>query len=134
MSILEVDRRTLRLFAPGDVLAILAFVFVGELQHGMLAFDASSPLRYVAVVAPFLVAWAILAPVLGAYSDSARTARGLVAWTALAWIGADLLAQGLLATGAFPETADPVFFVVAGLFGGLFLLVARGLSLLASRV
>jgi len=128
MTLLDVDRRTLRLFVLPDLVAILAFVFVGELQHGMLGFDAARPLRFLAVAAPFLIGWAIAGPVLGAYGASARTARGLLGWSVLAWVGADVLAQVLLATGAFPEVVDPIFFVVAGVFGGVFLLVARGIA------
>lgn len=131
MRLFEVDGRALRAFVLADVVAIVAFVFVGEYQHGMLGLDAATPLRFVAVTAPFLIGWAVAGPSLGAYSAAALRPRGALARGALAWLAADVLAQGLLFTGAFPEVPNRVFFVVTAIFGGVFLLVARGVVLLA---
>jgi len=133
MSILTVDRETVRLFAAADAVAILAFVLAGEYQHSMLAYDAANPLRFVAVVAPFAVAWVVAAPLLRAYGPGARSWRGLFGWTLLSWLGADVLAQILLLSGVFPIGFDPVFAAVVAGFGTLFLWIARSAALLASR-
>ncbi|GGL21326.1 hypothetical protein GCM10009037_00730 [Halarchaeum grantii] len=128
MSLLDVDRRTLRLFALPDAAAILAFVLVGEYQHSMLAYSLTHPLRLVGVLLPFVGAWAVVAPALRAYSARARSWRGLLGWTVLSWLVADALAQALLASRLFPIDFDPIFAVVVAVFGTLFLLVARGLA------
>lgn len=129
MSLLDVDGRSLRLYALPDAVAIVAFVLVGELQHDYLAADAANPLRFVAVLAPFLVGWVLVAPPLGAYGPDVRSPRGLLGWTLLGWVGGDVVAQLLLATGLFPDAPDVQFFAVTAVFGGLFLLVARGVAL-----
>ncbi|GAA0302394.1 DUF3054 domain-containing protein [Halarchaeum salinum] len=126
MSLLDVDRRTVRTFAIADLLAIVAFVLVGEFQHGMLAYSLTHPLRFLGVLAPFLVGWVVAAPLCRAYSTRTDAARGLVGWTVASWLVADALGQALLLTGAFPVGYDPVFAVVVAVFGTLFLLLARG--------
>ncbi|WP_435096485.1 DUF3054 domain-containing protein [Halarchaeum sp. P4] len=132
MSLLDVDRRTVRLFVLPDLVAILAFVLVGEYQHEMLAYTLTHPLRFLGVVAPFLVGWAVAASVLRAYSTRARSWRGLIGWTLLSWVVADALAQGLLLTGIFPIDFNEVFAVVVAVFGGLFLCIARGVTFFAA--
>ncbi|WP_020222703.1 DUF3054 domain-containing protein [Halarchaeum acidiphilum] len=128
MALLDVDRRTLRLFALPDLVAIVAFVIVGEYQHGRLAASAANPRHLLGVLVPFVVGWAIAAPLLRAYSARTNGLRGLVGWTVLAWLAADVVGQALLATGAFSIGFDPVFLVVVAIFGSLFLLIARGVT------
>ncbi|MBP1955599.1 hypothetical protein J2752_002522 [Halarchaeum rubridurum] len=128
MSFLDVDSRTVRAFALADLVAIVAFVLVGEYQHGMLAYTATHPLRLLGVLAPFLVGWLVAAPLGRAYSTRTHGPRGLVGWTVLSWLAADALGQALLGTGAFPIGYDPVFAVVVAVFGSLFLLITRGVA------
>ncbi|MBP2250920.1 hypothetical protein J2754_001237 [Halarchaeum solikamskense] len=128
MSLLDVDRRTVRTFALADLVAIVAFVLVGEYQHGMLVYTATHPLRFLGVLAPFLVGWIAAAPLLRAYSVRTHDPRGLVGWTLASWLAADVLGQALLLSGAFPIGYDPIFAVVVAVFGSLFLLLTRGVA------
>jgi len=128
MSLLNVDRRTVRTFALADLVAIVAFVLVGEHQHGMLAYTATHPLRFLGVLAPFLIGWIVAAPLLRAYSTRTHAPRGLVGWTVASWLTADVIGQALLFSGVFPIGYDPIFAVVVAVFGSLFLLITRGVT------
>lgn len=116
----RVDRGTARSFLPGDVAAILLFVVLGELRHGVD--PVSMPARFAGTAVPFLLGWLLVAPLAGAYAARLRSSAGrLAAVTAGAWVGAAALAQVVRATDPFPGNADPVFFLVAVGFGGLLL-------------
>lgn len=121
MNPVDADARAFVRFLPGDLLAILAFVLVGELQHGGLTAE-----RYAGSLLPFLLGWLVAAPFFGAYSsDSLESTRSALLLAVITWLGADLAGQLLRGTTTFPGDANPQFFVVALLFGGLFLTAAR---------
>lgn len=116
----RVDRGTVLSLLPGDVAAILLFVVVGELRHGVD--PVTMPGRFAGTAIPFLVGWLVVAPLAGAYAARLRSGLGrLVATTASAWVAAAAVAQVLRATEPFPGDADPVFFLVTVGFGGLLL-------------
>ncbi|MFB6268612.1 MAG: DUF3054 domain-containing protein [Halobacterium sp.] len=121
MEIYEADPRAVVRFLPGDLAAILLFVLAGTISHGSL-----TPNRYAGVLLPFLVGWFVVSPLAGGYDetvlDSTRAALG---YAAASWVGADFLAQVLRGTVYFPGNADPQFFLVALLVGGVFLVAAR---------
>jgi hypothetical protein len=121
MNLVDADGRAFVRFLPGDLLAILAFVLVGELQHGGLTAQ-----RYAGALVPFLVGWLVTAPSFGAYSsDTLESTRSALILAVTTWLGADLIGQGLRGTATFPGEANPQFFVVAFVFGGLFIVAAR---------
>jgi len=124
----DVDRRTVARFAVGDVVAILAFVTVGEYQHNEYLFSASRLPELGAHLAgagiPFLVGWIVGSWALSAYGDLDSWQR-LVGTTLGAWLVADVVGQLLRGTAAFPGDASVTFFAVAGLFGAVFLLIWR---------
>lgn len=121
MSFLDIDDRAVVRYLPGDLLAILLFVFLGELQHGGLTAE-----RYAGVLLPFLIGWLAIAPVVGAYGEpTADSARSAIVFALAGWLGADFLGQVLRGTEYFPGNADPQFFLVTLLFGGLLLAAAR---------
>lgn len=121
MNLVDADGRAFVRFLPGDLLAILAFVLVGELQHGGLGAQ-----RYAGALLPFLIGWLVVAPLFGAYSsDTLESTRSALLLAVTTWLGADLLGQLLRGTATFPGNANPQFFVVALAFGGLFLVAAR---------
>lgn len=114
----RVDRGTVLAFLTGDVAAILVFVALGELRHGVNPVTMSG--RFAGAAVPFLLGWAFVAPLAGAYSHRIRSGTGrLVAVTLAAWVGAAAVAQVVRATEPFPGDADPVFFLVTVGFGGL---------------
>ena len=121
MSLLDIDERALVRYLPGDLLAVFLFVFLGELQHGGLTAE-----RYAGVLLPFLVGWLAVAPVVGAYSErTVDSARSAVVFALAGWLGADFLGQVLRGTELFPGNANPQFFLVALLFGGVLLAAGR---------
>jgi hypothetical protein len=121
MNLIDANGRAFVRFLPGDLLAILAFVLVGELQHGGLGAQ-----RYAGALLPFLVGWLVVAPILGAYSSNAlESSRSALLLAVTTWLGADLVGQLLRGTATFPGNASPQFFVVAFVFGSLFLAAAR---------
>lgn len=130
----RLDRDAVRTFLVGDVVAILAFVVLGELRHGVD--PVTMPGRFAGTAVPFLVGWAVVGALLGAYAASVRRGAGrLAAVTAVAWTGAAAVAQALRATAVFPGDADPVFYLVTVGFGGAILVAWRlGRVLLWPRV
>lgn len=128
MKLTDVDGRAVTRFLPGDVLAILALVLVGTVEHGSL-----SPQRYAGVLLPFLVGWLAAAPFVGAYSSRAvESSRAALLLAAGTWLLGDLVGQLLRNTSLFPGSADPVFFLVMFVFGTLLLSVARVASLVVA--
>jgi len=128
MELTDVDERAVTRFLPGDVLAILALVLVGTIQHGSL-----SPQRFAGVLLPFLVGWLAAAPLVGAYSSrAAESSRAALLLAAGTWLAGDLVGQLLRNTSLFPGDADPTFFLVMFLVGALLLSVARFGSLVVA--
>jgi len=129
---LRVDSRAVRRFLVGDALAILAFVVVGQVQHGFPPLDY--PARFAGTAGPFLAGWLVAAPVVRAYSAGVLTSvRAAAGRALLAWVAADVVAQLLRDTAAFPGSADPVFFAVASVFGGGLLVLWRSAAVLVGR-
>lgn len=125
MDFLDIDGRAVNRYLPGDLLAIFLFVLLGELQHGGLTAD-----RYAGALLPFLVGWLAVAPVVGAYGERvADSTRSAIVFAVAGWLGADFVGQVLRGTELFPGNADPQFFLVALLFGGLLLAALRFVTL-----
>lgn len=106
--------------AVGDAVAILAFVVVGEIQHGGTM--ASGVTTY----AQFLLGWAVAGPLLGAYApDSLQTRPRAGAVVFLAWVGGALLGQAVRAVVKPGLYVSPAFVAVSIGFGGLALVAWR---------
>lgn len=128
MNVTDVDERAVTLFLPGDVLAILALVLVGTLEHNTLSLQ-----RYAGVLLPFLIGWLTAAPLVGAYGTrAANSTRGALVLAAGTWLLADLLGQLLRHTSLFPGNADPAFFLVMFLIGAALLSAGRFVSLVVA--
>ena len=107
--------------AAGDLVCIAVFVFGGAVGgHG---FDPVAQFGHVAMTyASFVIGWAVVAVPGGLYAAGARrTARRAVALTALAWVLAAVLAQGLRATAPFPGRTALTFYLVSVAVGGALL-------------
>lgn len=81
-----------RVLAAGDLLAFLAFVILGRIVHA-----GAGPVDWLVNIprigAPFLLGWAIAAPVFGAYPRAPVTSMGrFLLNSALSLVAADLIA------------------------------------------
>lgn len=114
---IDVDRRALRLFAPGDVVAIVLFVVLGEISHGQNPLSVLGP--FLQTLATFLLGWFAVAAVGGAYAAEARIdRRRAVLVPIVLWAFADGVAQALRATAVFAGDAAITFYLVALVVGG----------------
>ncbi|WP_129116521.1 DUF3054 domain-containing protein [Halegenticoccus tardaugens] len=108
----RVDRGTLP-FAVGDVLVISGLLTFGTINHSSVEFVADNPLYLLGVLAPFLIAWVLVAPLVGAYSAGAgESAKASVPLVVRSWIPADILGVGLRATPFFEGGAALTFVAV----------------------
>ncbi|WP_135819617.1 DUF3054 domain-containing protein [Halostella litorea] len=117
-------RRSVSVLVPGDALVVAAFLIVGELSHGID--PVAQPLHVLETIAPFLVGWAVAAPLVGLYDDGAlATPTRTVRLTTAAWLGAANV--GLLLRGSpyfVGGTTWPFPLVITGI-GLLFLVTWR---------
>jgi len=133
----EVSRTTLGLFA-GDLAAIVLFVVVGEITHGI---DPVAAAGYVVTntLSPFVVGWLLVAVPAGMYGAATRESTPRVALrTAAVWLCADAFAQVVRATpyvqGGASFRASVVFGVVSFVVGGGLLVAWRvGTAVVRSR-
>lgn len=117
MNLLRVSRGSIRRFAGGDVLAIVAFVLLGEISHGVLPWTV--PMIVAETTATFLVGWVIVAPVAWAYQPTNRSSiRGAVVTGLVSWAGAAAVANLLRSTSVVHGNASASFYVVSVLAGG----------------
>lgn len=124
-----VDRRTLLALAPGDVVAVCAFVALGQHQHfGAPAWEL--PRRFLLVAGGFLLGWALVAPLLGAYARGVWALPWAVVVPLAAWLLADAVGVLLRATAVVPGAPSAQFYLVAAVFGGLLLGGWRALATL----
>ena len=105
--------------AVGDLLALIALLTVGALNHSTAEFLSSNPLYLLEVYAPFLIAWALVAPLVGAYSAGAvETAKSSVPLAIRSWIPAAVLGLALRAF-VFRGGAALAFAVVMLVLGSV---------------
>ncbi|MGM0682835.1 MAG: DUF3054 domain-containing protein [Halobacteriota archaeon] len=98
--------------AIGDLIALIVLLTVGALNHTTVEFLSSNPLYLLEVYAPFLIAWVLVAPIVGAYSAGAvETAKSSVPLVIRSWIPAALVGLALRAF-VFRGGAAPAFVVV----------------------
>ncbi|WP_348609975.1 DUF3054 domain-containing protein [Halobaculum rarum] len=127
----RVDRAALPL-AVGDLLVIVAFIYVGTVQHGTVPFPptgAGDALTLLTVAAPFLVGWIVAAPLIGAYSaGAAESAKASVPLAIRSWIPAAAVGLIIRATpvveGGVAITFAIVMFVVGSVSLGVWRYVA----------
>jgi len=107
--------------AVGDLIALIAVVTAGTLTNGTVESLSSNPRSLLAVYAPFLIAWTLIAPLVGAYSAGAvETAKSSVPLAVRSWIPAAIVGVGLREF-VFSGGATPVFAVVMLVVGAVVL-------------
>jgi len=114
--------------AVGDVLAILAFVAVGIVNHDGLEFLLANPVELLLVGAPFLIGWVVVAPPIGAYSPGAgESAKAAVPLAIRSWVPAAVIGLALRASPIFPGGFAVAFAVISLVAGAVLLGVWRWL-------
>lgn len=114
---LDIDRRSIRRYALGDVAAIVLFVALGEFSHGV------NPLTvlpaFLETLLTFLVGWFAVTAPAGVYgTQSLSDARYAIIVPVLAWAVADAIAQLLRSTAYVSGNAALSFYLVALVVGG----------------
>jgi FlaA1/EpsC-like NDP-sugar epimerase len=105
--------------AVGDLIALIVLLTVGALNHTSVEFLSSNPLYLLEVYAPFLIAWVLVAPLVGAYSAGAvETAKSSVPLVIRSWIPAAILGLALRAF-VFRGGAALTFAVVMLVLGSV---------------
>jgi hypothetical protein len=113
--------------AVGDVIALILLLTVGTLNHSSVEFLTANPLYLPGVYAPFLIAWAVIAPLVGAYSAGAvETAKSSVPLVVRSWIPAAVVGLVLRAT-VFRGGAELTFAAVMLVLGSVALAGWRAL-------
>jgi hypothetical protein len=114
--------------AVGDVLAIVAVLTAGTVQHNGVAFVTNNPVYLAGTLAPFLIGWVLVAPLVGAYSPGAgESAKAAVPLALRSWVVADVVGVALRASPLFHGGWSPVFVAVTLVTGGVALALWRWL-------
>lgn len=113
----RLDRGAIPL-AVGDVLVIVSLLTFGALRHHDAAYLQDNPMYLAAIFAPFLIGWAIAAPVVGAYSPGAvESAKASIPLALRSWIPAVIVALLLRVAGVFHGGAALAFALVVTALG-----------------
>jgi hypothetical protein len=108
----------------GDLVVVMGFVALGILNHGGAPLE--SPVYTLERVVPFLLSWAVVAPLAGVYHRETLTRyRQTTALVTPAWVVAALCGSLLRGSTLFPGGAPPAFVLVTLSFGTAMVLVWR---------
>lgn len=115
---IQLDRDSMRVFGPGDLLLIVVFVLIGEISHGAMPWTV--PQIVLETTLTFLIGWVIVAPIGSAYRAETRVSVTASVWSAIAsWVGASAVANVIRATPLVHGNASLTFFLVTIAFGGV---------------
>lgn len=104
--------------AVGDIVALMAFLLVGTLEHWPLEAVVADPLIYVFAAGPFLLGWLVAAPLIGAYSPGARSApNSSIPLAIRAWVPAAIVGFAVRVFALPGRGFDPIFAAIV-LVGG----------------
>lgn len=118
-------RTSVSLLAAGDFLCFMIFAAIGRRSHGEAA-GLTALLQIFLTALPFLAAWFLVAPLVGAFkSDVVAAPRKMALRTLIAWLIAWPI--GLLLRGIFVDHAVPplTFAVIVLVFNAAILQVWR---------
>lgn len=122
-------RRTVGLLV-GDLTVLALFIAIGLYEHNILVWEY--PQYAVMTALPFVIAWLLVAPVLGAYAtNTVVSIRQTVGVLVVVWTLASLLGGAIRATDVFHGGAQPIFLVVNLGLGLLMLLPWRVVATIA---
>ncbi|MFA9504642.1 DUF3054 domain-containing protein [Natrinema sp. H-ect1] len=107
-----------------DALVVVAFIGVGLFMHAMEPW--TFPAYTLRTATPFVIGWAIAAPLLGAYRGRVlESVRRTLAVVAVAWIVATLIGGLIRSSSLFLGGAPPEFLLVNAVLGLGFILPWR---------
>ncbi|WP_254840186.1 DUF3054 domain-containing protein [Natronomonas marina] len=116
--------------AVGDIVVLLLLLFAGTLQHHSLESVQADPLIYVTAAGPFVLAWLVCAPLVGAYSPGGGSApNSSIPLAIRSWIPAAILGLVVRVLADFGG-ADPIFAAVMLVGGAVVLSIWRFLYFL----
>jgi len=114
--------------AVGDFLVLALLLTGGVVQHNGVDYLSADPAGWLLTLVPFLLGWAVVAPLVGAYSPgAAESAKAAIPLAIRSWIPAALIGVGLRATPLFEGGAQPIFVLVVAVVGLVGLSVWRWL-------
>lgn len=112
--------------AVGDLVALLAFLFVGTLEHSTVEQIQAEPTLYLVVAGPFVLGWLICAPLIGAYSPGGGSApNSSIPLAIRSWIPAVLIALVIRVVALPARGAEPVFAAIMLVGGAVVLAIWR---------
>lgn len=112
--------------AIGDIVVLLAFLFVGTVEHTPVDIVLAEPLIYVNAAAPFIIGWLVVAPLVGAYSPGAGSApNSSIPLAIRSWIPAAILGILIRMTPFIDGGFDPIFAAIMLVGGTVVLSVWR---------
>lgn len=108
----------------GDVIGLLVFVVWGLYAHHIPAWEV--PEHTLLTLAPFLIAWLVLAPLFGLYHRrTLRSYRLTLAVLVVGWVAIAVVGGLIRATPFFHGGTGPTFVLVNVAFGLVILLPWR---------
>lgn len=108
----------------GDLLVLFAFIATGQYTHHYYFWQL--PEHTLMVLTPFVIAWLLVASLVGLFSPEKMQRYGKTAGlVVVAWVGASLLGGFIRATAYFPGGMPADFLLANLVFGLLFVLPWR---------
>lgn len=112
--------------AVGDLVVLLAFLFVGTIQHWPLEQVQAEPIIYVYAAGPFVLGWLICAPLIGAYSPGGGSApNSSIPLAIRSWIPAVVVGLAVRVVVVPGRGFDPIFAVIILVGGAVVLSIWR---------
>jgi len=112
--------------AVGDIVALLAFLLVGTLQHTPLPRLQAEPIIYLYAAGPFIRGWLVCAPLVGAYSPGGGSApNSSIPLAIRSWVPAAIVGIVVRVLVVPDRGFDPIFAAIMLVGGALVLSVWR---------
>jgi len=111
-----------------DVVALSAVLTYGVIRHNGVDYLTTATGAWLLTLVPFLLGWAVVSPLIGAYSaGAAESAKAAIPLALRAWVPAAVLGFVLRASPLFAGGFEVIFGVVVFLAGGVALAAFRWL-------
>jgi hypothetical protein len=111
-----------------DLVALAAVLTYGVIDHNGVDYLTTATGAWLLTLVPFLVGWAVVSPLVGAYSaGAAESAKAAVPLAVRAWVPAAAIGFALRASPLFSGGFQLFFGVVVFVAGGVALAVFRWL-------